>query len=107
MAFPRLYPTQGQPTAPGISYTFSVEGTLPETFFVTFVSGLDTVSVDGKKIEGDMIITIIPDTAMGQTYAFVTSADAKDGPLVDDIILFGPTVLEVTPSSPVFDIALQ
>ena len=107
MAFPTLTLTQGLPTAPGISFTFKADGTLPEPFYVTFVSGLDTISVEAEEIEGDMISTIIPDTVMGQTYAFVTNADAKGGPLVDEIILFGPAVLEVTPSSPVFDIALQ
>ena len=102
-AFPDLVATQGIPAAPGISFTFTANGTLPSTFFVTFVSGLDTMSVPAS-LKGDIISAVIPETAQGQTYAFVTNAKANDT-LTDDSILFGPAILEVTPPSPTFDIS--
>lgn len=105
MAFPTLTATQGIPAAEGISFTFMANGTLPSTFFVTFVSGLDTTSVPAT-MEGDMISAVIPATAMGQSYAFVTSAMAN-GTLMDSMILFGPAIVEVTPPSPTFDVGLQ
>ena len=104
-AFPALGVTQGLPTAEGISFTFMPNGTVPETFFVTFVSGLDATSVPGT-MDGTMISAIVPTTAMGQVYAFVTK-DMVNGTLTDELILFGPAVLEVTPPSPTFDITLQ
>lgn len=104
-AFPTLTATQGIPAAGGIPFTFAAPGSLPATFFVTFVSGLDTISVDATK-DGDMIRTTIPVAAAGQTYAFVTNAKAN-GTLTDSLILFGPAVIEVTPSNPVSDINQQ
>ena len=104
-AFPTLTATQGTPTAEGIPFTFSVAGSLPGSFFVTFVSGLDVTSV-AATAKGSMITTMVPPTAMGQTYAFITNANVT-GALMDSAILFGPAVLEVTPPSPTFDLAMQ
>jgi len=105
MAFPTLKATQGIPAAEGIPFTFKANGSLPSTFFVTFCSGLDTTSVPAT-MEGDMISAVIPATAMGQTYAFVTNAMAN-GTLMDSMILFGPAIVEVTPPSPSFDVNQQ
>jgi hypothetical protein len=104
-AFPSLTATQGMPTAEGIPFTFSVTGTLPGSFYVTFVSGLATTSV-AATAKGSSITTMVPMTAMGQVYAFVTSSNVT-GPLMDSMILFGPAILEVTPPSPTFDIYQQ
>ena len=103
-AFPSLTATQGQPTAEGIPFTFSVTGSLPSAFFITFVSGLDTTSV-AATAKGNMITTMVPPTAMGQVYAFVTNANVTT--LTDSAVLYGPAVLEVTPPSPTFNLALQ
>ena len=102
-AFPTLTATQGIPAAEGITFTFSVKGTLPSTFFVVFVSGLDTTSVT-PTLQGGMIAAVIPATAMGQTYVFI-SKSKTNGSITDDIILYGPAVIEVTPPAPTFDIS--
>ena len=105
MAFPTLTATQGIPAAPGITFTFSVNGSLPSTFFVTFVSGLDITSVT-PTIEGGMIAAVIPDTAMGQTYVFLTNMETNTT-VMDSMVLFGPAIVEVTPPSPTFDVSEQ
>ncbi|MCJ1369636.1 hypothetical protein MMC20_000848 [Loxospora ochrophaea] len=104
-AFPALTATQGIPAAPGITFTFSVAKALPSSYFVTFVSGLAITSVT-PSMQGSMISAVIPATAMGQTYAFITNANVT-GTLMDSMVLFGPAILEVTPPSPTFDISLQ
>ncbi|CAF9917032.1 hypothetical protein IMSHALPRED_003376 [Imshaugia aleurites] len=103
MAFPTLTATQGIPAAPGISFTFSVKGSLPSTFFVVFVSGLSTTSVV-PSMQGDMIAAVIPATAMGQTYVFL-SKSSTNTTLADSMILYGPAIIEVTPPAPTFDLS--
>lgn len=103
-AFPGLTATQGQPTAEGITFTFSVKGSLPSSFFVTWVSGLTTTSV-APKVSGNTITAVVPSTAEGQSYAFITSSNVTS--ITDDVVLFGPAIVEITSSSPTFDIALQ
>lgn len=106
-AFPTLTATQGIPAAEGIPFTFTANGTLPSTFFVTFCSGLDTTSVPAT-LTGDMISAVIPPTAMGQSYAFITNAEvAANATLMDSMILFGPAIVEVTPPSPTYDVNQQ
>ncbi|MCJ1254193.1 hypothetical protein MMC24_002007 [Lignoscripta atroalba] len=105
MAFPALTATQHGPASAGITFTFSVSGHLPEVFFVTFVSGIFTTSVPGKMMNG-MIEATIPDTAMGQTYAFITSENVSTT-IMDSMVLFGPAIIEVTPPSPTFDLTIQ
>ena len=73
---------------------------IPSGSFVTFVSGLNVVSVQGK-IEGADIYVAIPAVAMGQTYVFITSMDVE-GALVDGAVLFGPAIVEGK-SSPKMD----
>ncbi|KAI4123223.1 MAG: hypothetical protein LQ347_006238 [Umbilicaria vellea] len=104
-AFPALMATQGEPTAEGMSFTFSVQGKLPAQAYVTFCSGLNTTSVMAT-IKGAMISAVVPDTVAGQTYAFVTSSMAS-GSLMESTILFGPAIVEVTPPSPTFDLTVQ
>ncbi len=80
-------------------------GAVPATFFVTFVSGLNITSVAGT-MSGDTITATIPNTIAGQSYAFITNA-ATNMSVTDDMVLFGPTVVEVTPPSPYFNISQQ
>ncbi|KAL9629585.1 MAG: hypothetical protein Q9164_006818 [Protoblastenia rupestris] len=101
MAFPALTATQGVPAAAGMMFTFTANGTVPDTFFVVFVSGLETTSVPGSLMDGGMISATIPPTAMGQTYVFVSAAETN-GTIMDEMVLFGPAVVEVTPAAPVF-----
>lgn len=105
MAFPTLTATQGIPAAEGMPFTFSVKGTLPTTFFVAFVSGLSTTSVV-PTMQGGMISAVVPATAMGQTYVFLTSASTNTT-LNDTMILYGPAIIEVTPPAPTFDLSEQ
>lgn len=104
-AFPSLTATQGAPTSQGIPFTFTAAGSLPSDYYVVFVSGLNTTTVE-HTMQGDMISAIIPDTISGQSYAFITN-QAVNSAIMDDMILFGPTVVEVTPPSPDFNLSQQ
>lgn len=104
-AFPTLTATQGIPAAEGITFTFSVKGALPSTFYVVFVSGLSTTSVTPTTV-GGMIAAVIPATAMGQTYVFLSSSPTN-GSITDQMILYGPAIIEVTPPAPTFDLSEQ
>ena len=101
-AFPTLTATQGIPAAPGIMFTFSVKGDVPANSFLTFVSGLDTVSAPAT-VKGGMLSGMIPMASQGQTYVFVTKENVTAS-IQDSQILFGPAIVEVTPPSPTFDI---
>lgn len=98
--FPALMATQGEPTSEGIPFTFSVEGTVPAGSFVTYASGLAVTSV-ALTMEGGMISAVVPDTAMGQSYAFITNSNITA--ISDAAILFGPAIVEVTPPAPTID----
>ncbi|SCU87721.1 LAME_0D11210g1_1 [Lachancea meyersii CBS 8951] len=104
-AYPGLTVTQGMPVAENISVSFSVAGQLPSSqSYVTFVSGLDILPVEGT-VSDNMISAQIPAQARGQTYAFVTCDNS--GNLTDSSILFGPAILQVTPPSPTFDLSIK
>jgi len=106
MAFPTLAAIQGQPTAPGISFTFMAPSPAPAgTFFVTFINGLSIVSMPATTADG-IISTTIPTVVSGQTYAVLTSANVTTA-LTDAVVLAGPAILEVTPPSPQFDTSEQ
>lgn len=104
-AFPTLTETRANPDAPNVTTTFTTDGTPPASPFITFVSGLDTISVPAT-IEGGIISATIPAATQGQSYAFLTS-EAANGTLSDGIVVAGPAILEVTPDSPTFDITIQ
>jgi len=103
-AFPALEATQGNPTSPGLSFTFSTNPLPSGTFYVTFVNGLVTVSM-AASVQGGMIQTTVPMDVSGQTYAFVTSSNVTA--VTDAVVLFGPAILEVTPPSPSFDLTIM
>ncbi|CAD6578084.1 MAG: hypothetical protein ASARMPREDX12_008630 [Alectoria sarmentosa] len=102
MAFPTLTATQSIPASEGMPFTFSVKGALPMTFSVVFVSGLSTTSV-APTMNGSLISAVVPATAMGQTYVFLTSAPTSMA-LNDTMILYGPAIIEVTPPAPTFNL---
>ena len=79
------------PTA-GASIVLTASGPIPAGSYVTFISGLDVVSVQGA-IEGDNITVVIPAVASGQTYALITSKD-NEKTLDDTSVLFGPAIVE-------------
>ncbi|KAK4945502.1 hypothetical protein LTR10_015398 [Elasticomyces elasticus] len=85
----------------GESIKLTAAKSIPAGSYVTFVSGLNVVSVRGT-ISGMDITAEIPAVAMGQTYVLVTSKDVE-GTLVDASVLFGPAIIEVMPAAPVID----
>ena len=91
--------TQFQFTAPQGSQ-------IPNPMFVTFVSGLDTVSVIGSNQNG-MLSATIPAKTEGQTYVFMTNNGAVGGQLQDSQILMGPALVEVLPDPPSLDFRVQ
>lgn len=104
-AFPVLTVMSEGATTPNATAMFSVGGPVPEPFFVTFVSGLDTISMPGRNSNG-MVLTQVPAKTQGQSYAFITAQEVK-GAIQDSEVLFGPAILEVTPTAPKFDLTIQ
>lgn len=104
-AFPTLTTVQKEAIAPNATAMFSVGGAVAEPFFITFVSGIDTISAPGANA-GGMLTAQIPAKMSGQTYAFVTK-EAATGAILDNQVLFGPAILEVTPDAPTIDFAIQ
>lgn len=104
MAYKGLNVTQGMPVAANSTVTFMADGDVPSSFCVTFVSGLDVLPMTAD-IENEMIKVDVPGEVSGQSYAFITSDNS--GNLTDSNILFGPAVLEITPSSPTFDLTIM
>ncbi|KAK4555159.1 hypothetical protein LTR86_007925 [Recurvomyces mirabilis] len=88
------------PTA-GTQVMFTANGTIKANSYVTFVNGLNVVSVAGK-IDGMNISAVVPSQAMGQTYVFVTSKN-ENGTLTAGDVEYGPAVLEVAPPAPAID----
>ena len=86
------------PPYAGSSVMLTAAGAIPPGSFVTFVSGLNVVSVAGTA-DGNSTSAAIPAVAQGQTYVFVTSSD-QEGTLSDAAVLFGPAILEVYPPPP-------
>lgn len=106
MAFPNLVSVQGQPTAPNVAFNFEMpKAATSGSMFVTFVSGLVTASVPAT-VSGGMIATTIPMGISGQSYAILTNQNVT-GALMDSMVIAGPAILEVTPSSPTYSDSIQ
>ena len=65
---------------------------IPQGSFLTFVSGLTTVSVQAS-ISGTVIEAAVPESISGQSYVFVTKT-AMTGMIMDGDVIAGPAVLE-------------
>jgi hypothetical protein len=104
-AFPTLTAVQTGPTAPNATVMLTTDNAVEEPFFITFVSGIDTISVPGKNAQG-MLMAQVPAKTQGQSYAFVTNEEAK-GAIQDSQVVAGPAILEVTPDAPAFDLKIQ
>lgn len=104
MAYPSLALTSGSPTAASVVISL-VPKTMPKgTYYATFVSGLDIIPVAPVSASNGAIMVTVPKSVSGQSYVFLTSD--KSGNLTDSTILAGPAIIEVTPSSPTFDISI-
>jgi hypothetical protein len=103
MAFPTLTSDSDSPLAMGMDAAFAYEGDVAG-HYLTFVSGLAIKSV---MVEGDSLTVAIPEGISGQSYVFLTDADVSGGPgsLSDSTIVAGPAIIEVTPSSPTYDVS--
>ncbi|CUM66786.1 uncharacterized protein PRCAT00004468001 [Priceomyces carsonii] len=102
-SYKALTVNQGEPISTSSNVTFTANGTLPDNCFVTYVSGLDVLPVSGN-IDGNNIVASVPMNVTGQSYAFITSDSSAN--LTDSNILFGPAIIEVTPSSPSFNLSI-
>lgn len=103
MAFPTLTAVQGTPAAPGIPFEFKIAGDVPANSFITWVSGLDVISEPVTDVKGSDFMAMVPMMASGQAYALLTNANITA--LADSAIVAGPAIVEVTPSSPTYDIS--
>lgn len=83
------------PPSAGASITLTAASDIPANSFVTFVSGLAVTSVRGT-ITGRSVSAVIPSTASGQTYVFVSKTN-QTGTLDGASVLFGPAIVEVNP----------
>ncbi len=68
------------------------------------MNGFDTIAVSPSQVVDTLITAQVPATVSGQTYVFTTSDKPADGAgISDEIVLFGPAIIEVTLPSPTFD----
>lgn len=102
-AYPSLTLGSGDPTAVNASIDLTVANAPTSTFYATFVSGLDIVPVPATLTNG-VVSVAVPDKISGQSYVFLTSDNS--GNVTDATVLAGPAIIEVTPSSPTFDLTV-
>lgn len=76
----------------GDSATFHSDCEIPQGSFLTFVSGLTTISIQAS-ISGTVAEAAVPETISGQSYVFVTKT-AVTGTIADGDVIAGPAVLE-------------
>lgn len=105
-AFPTLTAAQEEAVEKNSSVSFTVEDAeIPDPFFLTFVSGIDTVSVPGTNEDGAVSAEVPPESS-GQTYVFVTNSEATSA-IQDSQVVCGPAIIEVTPDAPAVDFTIQ
>ncbi|KUJ09909.1 uncharacterized protein LY89DRAFT_266061 [Mollisia scopiformis] len=103
-AYPALTLVSGSPTAPSALIDLEPKTMPSGTYYATFVSGLDIVAVAPQSSSNGMIMVPVPAMVSGQGYVFLTKDNS--GNLTDSNILAGPAILEVTPSSPTFNLTI-
>lgn len=103
-AYPSLTLTSGLPTAPGASIELVPKSAPPSSYYVTFVSGLEIIPVTPSNSSSGIITAEVPQKISGQSYAFITKDNS--GVVNDTTVLFGPAIIEVTPSSPTFNLTI-
>lgn len=86
---------------PGARINLNAASNIPSGSYVTFVSGLNVVSVVAVYNGSNAVVTI-PKAASGQTYVFISKTD-QEGTLDDSKVLFGPAIVEVGPAAPAID----
>ncbi|CEP64503.1 ferritin-like domain-containing protein LALA0_S12e00276g [Lachancea lanzarotensis] len=96
--YPGLNLTQSSPLSVNSSITLASQGSLSNStqIYVTFVSGLQIISVTGRA-SGNSVSATVPQQISGQSYVFLTGGNSSN--LTDSNILYGPAIIEVTPSN--------
>lgn len=103
-AFPSLSPVgEGSPLHANGPSKFQISEPIETTqsVFMTFVSGLDIVSVACSQAE-NVFEAVVPSQASGQTFVLITNSEVT-GTLGDNAILAGPAIVEVAPGPPSID----
>ena len=74
----------------------------PGSVFVTFINGLEIISIAAGGGGNGTMSSQIPASIAGQTYVVITNS-AVNGSLSDSQVLAGPLIIEVTPAAPVLN----
>lgn len=80
---------------------------IPSSAFVTFISGIDIISVPAQVSNGAISVTV-PQQVSGQTFGLLTSAPMNGtGAIFDDSkVIAGPAIMEIQPASPTIDFSI-
>ena len=78
-------------TAQGQSIVFVAANSVPADVFVTFASGLSVISI-GVTGGSTIVEILIPFSISGQTFVFITTSAVTT--LTDEVIIFGPAIIE-------------
>ncbi|OAP58915.1 hypothetical protein AYL99_06212 [Fonsecaea erecta] len=72
-----------------------------EFIFVTFIAGLEVVSIQAVfERDGSINVSIPGSIGGGQVFIFITIVDISGRSLSDNEVLFGPAIMEIAPSFP-------
>ncbi|KAI7968804.1 hypothetical protein EIK77_002800 [Talaromyces pinophilus] len=114
-AFPSLSVSKGSGSgnlfAANSVATLSVAGgnstAIPASAFVTFVSGLDIISVPAR-VSGNTVAVTIPPQVSGQSFGLLTSTAINGtGAIFDDSkVIAGPVIMEVVPAPPTINFSV-
>lgn len=105
MAYPALTLVSGQPSAPGALVDLQPATIPSDTYYATFVSGLEIIPVAPQSVANGMIMVEVPQMTEGQSYVFLTKDNS--GNLTDSNIIAGPAIVEITPDAPTFDLSIR
>ena len=123
-AYPQLTLVSGAPASPNATIQLSPKSMPSGTYYATFVNGLEIIPVAPSAVSGGMVMAAVPANVSGQAYVFLTSDNS--GNITDSTVLAGtplaliidikspmlmniipgPAIVEVTPSSPTFNLAI-
>jgi hypothetical protein len=76
-AYPSLTLLSGLPTAPGALIDVQPMTMPPCDFYVTYVSGLNIVSIKPNSTDNGQIMVAVPQGVCGQSYVFLTSDNSR------------------------------
>lgn len=81
---------------------------VPASAFVTFISGLDIISVPATMSAAGEISATIPPQVSGQSFGLLTSTSLNGtGTIFDDsTVIAGPVIMEVVPAAPTVNFSI-